>query len=114
VLALGPGRTPACRYLLQESTVLTITMQEDSAEDLAASIRRSCSLFGTVTKVQAYPKPSDATVRPFALISMATREQAETLAAAFGGRTLGRTVMLVLQKPAGGSVPPRSEIQSQA
>jgi hypothetical protein len=85
--------------------VLTITMLEASAEDLAASIRRSCSLFGTVTKVQVYPEPSDAAIRPFALISMAAREEAEMLAAAFGGRTLGRTVMLVLQKPAGAKAP---------
>jgi hypothetical protein len=75
-----------------------------TAEELAASVQRSCSLFGTVTKVQLYPEPTDASVRPFALISMATREEAEMLAAAFGGRTLGRTVMLVLHKPT--SAPP--------
>ena len=85
--------------------MLTITVLDASADELAASIRRRCSLFGTVTKVQVYPEPSDATVRPFALISMAAREEAEMLAAAFGGRTLGRTVMLVLQKPAGGAAP---------
>ena len=89
-------------------------MLEASAEELAASIRRSCSLFGIVTKVQVYPEPSDATVRPFALISMAAREEAEMLAAAFGGRTLGRTVMLVLQKPAGTPAPARGEVTGQA
>ena len=94
--------------------MLTITVPEASADELAASIRRSCSLFGTVTKVQVYPEPSDATVRPFALISMAARGEAEMLAAAFGGRTLGRTVMLVLQKPAGTTVPGGSEVTGQA
>ena len=93
--------------------MLTITMLEGSAEELAASVRRSCSLFGTVTKVQVYPEPSDATVRPFALVGMATREQAEMLAAAFGGRTLGRTVMLVLQEPAAGAALPRNEARGQ-
>ena len=84
-------------------------MQEGSAEELAAAVQRSCALFGTVTKVQVYPEPSDATVRPFALVSMAAREQAEMLAAAFGGRTLGRTVMLVLQEPVTGAAP-RNEV----
>jgi hypothetical protein len=93
--------------------VLTVTIPEGSAEELAASIRRSCSLFGTVTKVQVYPEPSDATVRPFALVSMAAREEAEMLAAACGGRTLGRTVMLMLQKPAATSPPARNEVTSQ-
>ena len=90
--------------------MLTITLLEGSTEELAAAVRRSCSLFGTVTKVQVYPEPSDATVRPFALVSMAAREQAEMLAAAFGGRTLGRTVMLVLQAPVAGAAPPRNEV----
>ena len=93
--------------------MLTITLLEGSAEELAAGVRRSCSLFGTVTKVQVYPEPSDPTVRPFALVSMAAREQAEMLAAAFGGRTLGRTVMLVLQAPVAGTAPPRNEVTDQ-
>ena len=42
--------------------MLTITLLEGSAEELAAALRRSCSLFGTVTNVQVYPEPSDATV----------------------------------------------------
>ena len=93
--------------------MLTITLLEGSEEELAAAVRRSCSLFGTVTKVQVYPEPSDATVRPFALVSMAAREQAEMLAAAFGGRTLGRTVMLVMQEPGTGTARPRSEVTGQ-
>ena len=88
-------------------------MLEGSAEALAASVRQSCALFGTVTKVQVYPEPSDATIQPFALVSMAAREQAEMLAAAFGGRTLGRTVMLVLQKPAAGTARPLNEARGQ-
>ena len=94
--------------------MLTVaTMPEGSAEELAAAVRRSCSLYGTVTKVQVYPEPSNATVRPFALVSMAAREQAEMLAAAFGGRTLGRTVMVVLQEPVARVAPPRNEVTGQ-
>ena len=87
-------------------------MLEDSDGELAASIRGSCSLFGTVTQVRVYPRPSDPTVRPFALISMVTREEAEMLAAACGGRTLGRAVMLVLQKSAA-AAPERGAVTGQ-
>jgi hypothetical protein len=85
--------------------VLTIDMTYASHKELTDMLARYSSLFGTVTQVKVHPTPSPPTMRPFALITMGSRQEAEKLAVAFGGRMIGRAVMVVLQELEHASAP---------
>ena len=78
--------------------MLTLDMTYASHKEMADTIARYSSLFGTVTQVKVNPTPSAPTMRPFAMVTMDNRREAERLAVAFGGRTIGRVVVIDLQE----------------
>lgn len=59
-----------------------------------------CSLFGAVSKVTIYRSPSAPLARPFAMVSMETTGETRRLAAAFGERMIGQSVIILLQHAA--------------
>jgi hypothetical protein len=89
--------------------VLTIDMTHVSHQELADTLARYSSLFGAVTEVKVHPTPSAPTMRPYALITMGSRKEAERLAVAFGGRTIGRVVIVALQELEHTSAPAQGE-----
>ena len=72
-----------------------IDMAGWSEKELEDALARHCSLHGTVKKLRIYPARGTL-ARPFALVDMETAAQAESLASAFGRRTLGNSVVIVL------------------
>ena len=56
-------------------------------------IRRTCAAFGTVRSVKVH-----RAAKPFALIEMDTSAQTASLAAAFGGSTLGSHALVPLAR----------------
>ena len=81
------------------SAMLTINVSHASNAELIETVTKDCALFGTVRAVKVYATPSNPSLRPYALVAMATREDAERLAAACGGRTMGKSVVVRLQLP---------------
>ncbi|HKA42955.1 MAG TPA: hypothetical protein VKF40_13290 [Burkholderiales bacterium] len=77
-----------------------------SCEELAGEVGERCSALGQVIKVTAYPARSGASARPFAIVSMALRLEAESVAATFGGRTVGNSVVIFLEATAEAAVRP--------
>ena len=77
--------------------MLKIDMAGRSEKELEDEVARYCSLHGTVKKLRIY-KAGGTLARPFALVDMETAAQAECLAAAFGRRTLGNSVVIVLSR----------------
>ena len=55
-----------------------------SSEELAGEIAGRCSALGQVVKMTVYPAHSSRNARPFAIVSMAARSEAEAVAATLG------------------------------
>lgn len=69
-----------------------------SEKEMENVVAERCAAFGPARKVTAYLDRKGMLKRPFALVDMETASQAEGLAAAFGRRTMGNAVVIVLQK----------------
>jgi hypothetical protein len=67
-------------------------------EELAAVIADRCAPLGTVSKVTVYTACAGVTTQPCAIVAMGTREAAEGVSTAFGGRTVGSAVVVFLEQ----------------
>jgi hypothetical protein len=76
-----------------------------SDAELADIVAERCSGFGSITRVTVYPARSGGAARPFAIVVMTTRDDAEGLSAAFGGRTVGNAVVIFLEQPVKSALP---------
>ena len=68
-----------------------------SSEELVGDITERCSTLGQVMRVSVYRARSKAPARPFAIVSMAQRSDAERVAATLGGRTVGHAVVVFIE-----------------
>ena len=59
---------------------------------VAHAVTDTCARFGNISSVRVHRKPA-----PFALVEMASREQAFELAAQFGGSMFGTSVLVHLE-----------------
>jgi hypothetical protein len=82
--------------------VLKIDMTGLTGEELERELARHCSRHGVIRGLRIYPA-NGTLARPFALVDMETPAQAECLAAAFGRRTMGSAVVIVLQQEKAGA-----------
>lgn len=76
--------------------MLTIDLASWSEKELEDTVASHCSLHGAVKNLRIYQAASPL-ARPFALVDMETAEQAESLAAAYGRRRMGNSVVIVLR-----------------
>ncbi len=86
--------------MAREAPVLHVNLAVLTEKQLENVITEHCSFFGAVKDVTIYWSPNCPLARPFAMVSMETRGGTERLAAAFGERRIGRSVIVLLQHAA--------------
>ena len=80
--------------------MLRVDVAGSSDEELAKVVAERCSALGAVNKVTVYAARSGAPSRPFAIVAMGARKAAESVAAKFGGRTVGNAALVFMEHAA--------------
>ena len=76
---------------------MKLELARSSDEEIARVVTERCAPLGAVARVTVYAARAGAPARPFALVAMGTRETAERVSTAFGGRTVGNAVIVFLE-----------------
>ena len=87
-----------------DQSALRDDLRDLSTTDLESLVAKMCSAYGTVMKVVVHASHAHLNgIRAFALVDMSELEEAERLATAFGRRSVGTAVLLLLQPRAASS-----------
>ena len=87
------------RVAYEKPAVLTVDLARLSEKEVERAIADHCASYGSVTKVSLHLcRNSPLLARPFAMVSMATPEETEKVACAFGRRTVGNAAVVLLRQ----------------
>jgi len=82
----------------ERPAVLSVDLARLSEKELESVVASRCSSYGTVKKVSLHLCRGSPLARPFAMVSMATADETERVASAFGRRALGSLAIVVLRQ----------------
>jgi len=78
--------------------VLNVDLARLSEKELKGAVASRCASYGTVKEVSLHLCRNSPLARPFAMVSMATSDETERLATAFGRRKLGNSAIVFLRQ----------------
>jgi hypothetical protein len=81
----------------ERSRVMKFNMASMSEQEVERAVAERCSSYGTVKRLRIYLPRRDSIARPFALVDMATQDEAESLAGALGRLAMDSAVVIFLQ-----------------
>jgi len=81
--------------------MLRVDVQNLSEKQLRKTVESTCARYGKVTQVEVCYDRLSEFARPFALVYMETVAESCKLAAAFGGRIVGPSVLIPLRPSRG-------------